>query len=58
MAESVQSLKDRACRKTGLTNFGRDFSEEPLRAWAEDLQSPRLNETGRATFTSVADRAG
>jgi Sulfotransferase family len=54
MAETVETLKAKAIQATGLNDFGGDWFEQPLAAWAEDLAGPSLTEPGRAFLGRLA----
>lgn len=54
MAVTVETLKAQAVERTGLTDFDGDWFERPLRAWAEDIAGPSLNESSRAFFGRLA----
>ncbi len=47
MSETLESLKQKAIDKTGLTDFGKDTYSAPLGAWIEDLNGPNPNERRR-----------
>ena len=54
MAETAETLKAKAIQATGLRDFGGDWFEQPLAAWAEDLTGPSLSEAGRAFLGRLA----
>ena len=47
MDETVASLRTQAVARTGLSDFGGAWFEEPLGACVRDLSGPRSNEVGR-----------
>jgi hypothetical protein len=53
---SADALIDRARGATGLSEFGSEHFLAYLRAWCEDLASPRLSESGRASLARLAQR--
>ncbi|MDQ3962649.1 MAG: sulfotransferase [Actinomycetota bacterium] len=54
--DAVLAMTDAAAQATGLDYFGDEWFAGPLRAWAEDLEQPNLNEFGRGFLRSLAVR--
>lgn len=50
----VRELEREAAERAGSADFGSAHYREPLSAWAEDLQSPELNDFGRAFLRRLA----
>lgn len=53
MKFTATKIKATAIEKVGLDDFGSSHSDQALEAWVEDLHHPRLNENGRALFSSL-----
>jgi hypothetical protein len=54
MIATIESLKQQAIEKTGLSDFGPPTYVEPLQAWLADLASPVPNERGVQFYTRLA----
>ncbi len=54
MAETIETLKAKAAKATGLKDFGEDWFEQPLAAWVEDLAGPSLTKSGRTFLARLA----
>ena len=54
MIATIESLKQQAIEKTGLSDFGPPTYVEPLQAWLADLAGPVPNERGVQFYTRLA----
>jgi hypothetical protein len=52
--ETIASLKRQAIAKTGFSDFGDGWYEQPLSAWVLDLAGPLLSESGRTFLARLA----
>lgn len=53
MGPTATKIKAAAIEKAGFSDFGADHSDDALEAWADDLDSPKFNDSGRAAFASL-----
>ena len=54
MIATIESLKQQAIEKTGLSDFGPPTYVAPLQAWLADLAGSHLNERGVQFYTRLA----
>jgi hypothetical protein len=54
MSQTVASLKAEAARRTGMSDFGDPWFEQPLAAWAMDLDGAQLNDRSRIFLGRLA----